>query len=536
MRPYVTILLALSCLAACAGEAVLVENGVPKAVRQDGKAWTQGNGYLECGGTGNYLMAERSLGAGDFRIRARLSLHGLGGTAASFTVGNSHFGFDSHKGKHFVEGPLLGGKTQMLGPCKVAEGKPFAFEAVRKGKTLSFLIDGETLHACTVPTRALGAFGFRPWRSTMRIYDFRAEGDLTIPPKPLEGQVVVFRSGTEGYHTFRIPAILVSPKGDLLAFCEGRKNSGGDTGDIDVVMKRSSDGGKTWSKLQVVADHGPHVIGNPCPVVDAKTGTILMPLTRNRGDEPESAIKKGTTKEPRTVWLSRSTDDGHTWTEPVDISATTRQPHWRWYATGPGVGIQLRSGRILIPCDHSDHSGGGHPFRSHAIFSDDGGKTWGLSDAIVDSVNECQAVELADGSVLMNMRSYHRGNRRHVSRSTDGGKTWTPPVPDETLIEPVCQASLLRYSLAGPAGGENRLLFSNPASTSRVNMTVRLSTDEGKTWPVSRTINPGPSAYSCLVVLPDTTIGCLYECGPRSAYQTVTFAHFTLDWLLGREK
>ncbi len=226
--------------------------------------------------------------------------------------------------------------------------------------------------------------------------------------------------------------------------------------------------------MQVVADQGPHVIGNPCPVVDRTTGTIWMPLTRNRGDEPESQIMKGTTTEPRTVWLTKSTDDGLTWSEPVNISDTTRKPHWRWYATGPGVGIQLKSGRMVIPCDHSDHSDPkAHPYRSHVIYSDDHGATWKLGGVIADKVNECQVV--------------------------------------------------LRYTLAGPQD-KNRLLFSNPASTSRVNMTVRLSYDEGKTWPVARAINPGPSAYSCLTVLPDLTIGCLYERGDRGAYERITFA------------
>ena len=341
----------------------------------------------------------------------------------------------------------------------------------------------------------------------------------------------VFTSGQDGYHTYRIPAILVSPKGDLLAFCEGRKYGQGDMGDINIVMKRSSDGGKTWSPMQLVADHGPDTIGNPCPVVDRSTGTIWMPLTRNRGNEPERYIMKGLTKEPRTVWLTKSADDGQTWSETADISATARKPHWRWYATGPCTGIQLKSGRLVIPCDHSDNADKQrHPYGSHVLTSDDHGATWKLGGVIIDRVNECQAVELADGSLMMNMRSYAGKNRRAISTSADGGLTWTPPVLDEALIEPVCQASFLRYTLAG-VQDKNRLLFSNPASKQRVNLTVRLSYDEGKTWPVAKSLNPGPSAYSCLVVLPDLTIGCLYERGTKHPYETIAFARFTLDWL-----
>jgi sialidase-1 len=266
-------------------------------------------------------------------------------------------------------------------------------------------------------------------------------------------------------------------------------------------------------------------------VIDRSTGTIWMPLTRNRGDEPESQIMKGTTTEPRTVWLTKSTDDGVTWSEPVNISETTRKPHWRWYATGPGVGIQLKTGRMVIPCDHSDHSDAKkHPYGSHVIYSDDAGASWKLGGVITDKVNECQVVELADGSLMMNMRCYAGKNRRAISTSKDGGLTWSEPTLDEALIEPVCQASFLRYTLAD-THGRNRLLFSNPASTARVNMTVRLSYDEGKTWPVARTINPGPSAYSCLTVLPGLTIGCLYERGDRHPYEKITFARLTLDWL-----
>ncbi|HUT35951.1 MAG TPA: sialidase family protein [Planctomycetota bacterium] len=528
-------LVAAALLPAMAGgEVAFVEKGAAKLVREVGAKWKQAEGALECGGVSNFLYAGKALGPGDFHVKARLAISGLKSSAASFVLeGHSHFGFDGRGGQFFVEGPLLGGSARMLKPNAgfLAEGKPFLFEAIRKGDEIVFLIDGKEAHRTPFKPTGDVSFGFRPWRSTMQISEFAAEGNLTDPPKPLEGQVEVFTSGTDGYHTYRIPAVIVTPKGTILAFCEGRKKSSSDTGDIDIVLKRSTDGGKTWGKMQVVADHGPHVIGNPCPVVDRSTGTIWMPLTRNRSDEPEGHIMKGTTSEPRTVWLTKSTDDGLTWSEPVNISDTTRKPHWRWYATGPGVGIQLKSGRMVIPCDNSDHSDPKkHPYGSHVIYSDDHGATWKLGGTITDKVNECQVAELADGTLMMNMRSYAGKHRRAVSTSNDGGLTWAPPALDEALVEPVCQASFLRYTLA-ETHGKNRLLFSNPASASRVNMTVRLSYDEGRTWPVAKTINPGPSAYSCLTVLPDMTIGCLYERGDRGAYEKITFARFPLDWL-----
>lgn len=341
-------------------------------------------------------------------------------------------------------------------------------------------------------------------------------------------EVDVFVAGRGGYHTFRIPAVVALPEGKLLAFCEGRKKGRGDSGDIDLVLRHSADGGKTWGPLQVVADFGPDTVGNPCPVVDRTTGTIWLPLTKNLGHETERDIETGKSKENRTVWITKSTDGGATWAKPVEITAAVRRPDWTWYATGPGVGVQLRGGRLVIPCDHRTRARALH---SHVIYSDDGGRTWKVGGVAGANTNECQVIERSDGSLLLNMRSYHKKNRRAVAASKDGGLSWSPVTLDDALVEPVCQASLLRY----PEGKEKGwTLFSNPASTKREKMTVRLSHDDGATWPVQRLLYAGPSAYSCLTVLPDRTIGCLYERGAKSPYEKITFAHFTLAWLTGR--
>ncbi|MFW6163557.1 MAG: exo-alpha-sialidase, partial [Planctomycetota bacterium] len=319
-----------------AGEVVFVEDGKPKAVRVVGEPWRQGDGYIKCGGTGNYLYAGQALGDGDFRIEARLTILKLARSAASFTfAGGGHFGFEGSTGKMFVQGPLFGGKTRFIGQAGdyFEAGRPFTFEVMREGPRLTIRIEGKVAYESRFTQGAVGLFGFRPWRSTVRVHRFAATGNLQETP-PMPTLTDVFRSGQDGYHTYRIPSVIVTPKGDLLAFCEGRKHSRSDTGDIDIVSKRSTDGGMTWSEMDVIADHGPHVIGNPCPVIDQATGTLWMPLTRNRGDENEGRIKKGTSKEPRTVWLMKSTDDGHTWSEPVNISDMARDGRWRWYATG----------------------------------------------------------------------------------------------------------------------------------------------------------------------------------------------------------
>jgi sialidase-1 len=354
----------------------------------------------------------------------------------------------------------------------------------------------------------------------------------------------VFVSGEGGYHTYRIPALLVTSNQTLLAFCEGRKNSRFDTGDIDLLLKRSVDGGKTWSETQVVWEDGPNTCGNPCPVVDETTGTIWLLLTHNPGNIGEAQIRARKPGAARTIWLFQSVDNGGTWAPPVDITASAKDPSWDWYATGPGVGIQIRHGphrgRLVIPCDHSSQAKERVPGSpageggSHVIYSDDRGLTWKIGGAVRPQMNECQVVELSDGegSLLLNMRNTAKANCRAQSFSHDGGQTWTAPTFPPELLEPRCQASLVRYNW--PDGKESgRLVFSNPASPRRRDLTVRMSRDDGKTWPVSRTLYEGPAAYSCLAVLLDKTIGCLYECGSTNAYEKICFARFPLRWLEG---
>jgi len=364
------------------------------------------------------------------------------------------------------------------------------------------------------------------WSSLLALIPFAA---IRAEPPPGVNEQVLFQSGDGVYHTYRIPSLIVSKNGVALAFCEGRKNGRGDTGDIDLILRRSKDGGKTWEKTQVVWDEGTNTCGNPCPVVDQKTGTIWLLLTHNLREDTEAKIVAGTSKGSRTVWITKSADDGATWDKPRQITKEVKKPEWTWYATGPGVGIQLTSGRLLIPCDNK--LDGGKLRQSHVIYSDDAGKTWKLGGFVGPGCNECQAVELADGSVMLNMRSYQGNNRRLVAISKDGGETFSKPVEDNNLIEPVCQASILR----GP-GADGGILFSNPGSTKREKLTVRRSADEGKSWPQSRVLFDGPAAYSSLTVLPDGNIACLYERGSKSPYDEIVLARFALDWVGAAKK
>lgn len=325
-------------------------------------------------------------------------------------------------------------------------------------------------------------------------------------------QKPIFVSGLDGYHTYRIPAIVVSQKGTILAFCEGRKNSARDDGDIDMALKRSFDNGKTWERMQIVWDEGENTIGNPCPVVDQETGIIWLPFCRNND----------------RVFITSSDDDGASWSTPKEITKDVKLPDWSWYATGPGHGIQLMSGRLLIPCDHRQKDN--NLMRSHVFYSDDHGDSWKLGGIVDDKTNECEAAETVDGNVYLNMRSYHGKNRRVYSWSKDGGDTWSESKLDDKLIEPVCQASIVRFTEA-KKDDKNRVLFSNPASVKRERMTVRLSHDECQNWNDGKVLYEGPSAYSNLCVMPDMTVCCLYERGEKSPYETITLAQFNLEWL-----
>lgn len=358
-----------------------------------------------------------------------------------------------------------------------------------------------------------------------------AAGRGRAAPAGLE-QTDLFVAGTGGYHTYRIPVLLTTPAGTVLAFCEGRKRSASDTGKIDLLLRRSTDGGRTWSEPQVVWSDGDNVCGNPAPVADRASGHVWLLMTWNLGSDHERDIMAGTGKDTRRVFVTLSTDDGRSWSPPRDITASVKRPHWRWYATGPANGIQLtrgaHAGRLVVPANHSDHSDPGrHPYRAHVIYSDDCGQTWQLGGIEEEMTNESTLVELADGTLLHNMHSYHKQNRRAVATSRDGGLTWSPVKLDPVLIEPVCQASLLRATWPAP-DQQGLILFSNPASLKRMNLTLRFSHDEAKTWPDSVTLHPGPAAYSCLAFLPDHTILCAYECGEKSPYEVIRIARLPL--------
>jgi sialidase-1 len=343
------------------------------------------------------------------------------------------------------------------------------------------------------------------------------------------GKTLLFGAGEDGYAVFRIPGIVVTTKGTVLAYCVGRKTPG-DWADIDIFLRRSTDGGKTWEPRKKLGDVGASTVDNPTAIVDRKTGAVHMLYQVDYA----------------RAFYMRSNDDGLTFSEPVEITPVFeefRQEYdWNVIAPGPGHGIQLADGRLIVPVWLSTGGRRHRPSIVSVIYSDDHGGTWHRGDVVVrtddEFVNpsETVAVKLTDGRVMLNIRNECPRHRRLVSFSADGATGWTKPAFDETLFEPICFGSIQRFSTK-PEADRNRILFVNPNSGSRArrNLTVRLSYDEGRSWPIQKVLEPGIAGYSDLAVGTDGSVYCLYERGGLGGnhYHTrdVTVAKFSLQWL-----
>ncbi|SOD96770.1 sialidase family protein [Spirosoma fluviale] len=362
-------------------------------------------------------------------------------------------------------------------------------------------------------------------------------------------ETTVFQNGEGGYLCYRIPAIVRSPGGNLLAFAEGRRTDCSDFGDVDIVLRISKDNGQSWGPIQTVVDFGPAQAGNPAPVFDLTDAAFpngKLFLMYNTGTTSEANVRKGLAV--REVWYKTSANGGQTWSEPVNITAQVSRPNkldmnpryaftedWRSYANTPGHALQLQSGRykgrIFVAANHSE----GEPnpqfrdYRAHGFYSDDHGKTWKLSPTIpYPGGNESTAAETADGGLLLNARNQSGDvKNRLLAASTNAGESWAPVKVATDLPDPVCQGSMIDYH---PRRGAAVLLFSNLNSqTNRANLTIRVSRDNGKSWSVGKSIYAGSSAYSDLVIQSDGRIGVLYE---KDNYTRITYARFRYDWLV----
>ncbi|WP_248929642.1 LamG-like jellyroll fold domain-containing protein [Paenibacillus hamazuiensis] len=349
-----------------------------------------------------------------------------------------------------------------------------------------------------------------------------------VAKKPQFAEQELFIPGEGGYPVVRIPGLVVTRKGTLIAYAEAR-NSASDWAKIDLVVKRSADGGRTWGPLQVVVKNAPSeniTYNNPLMIAEQDGDVVHFLYCKNYHE----------------MFYAASTDEGQTWSAPVNITQTTmnrfredgQQPKpfpWKVIAAGPGHGIELRSGRLLAPvwlangATDTSHS----PSVVATVYSDDHGQSWQAGEIVYDtpevrSPGETTAVELQDGSVMLNMRN--SAKRRAVTVSATGIDGWSVPTLDETLIDPGNFGSSARYSF-GRGKGHNRILFINandPAD--RQNITLRMSEDDGKTWAYGKSVQPGQGAYSEVAVAPDQTIHVLYEKG-----YGIRAARMNLEWL-----
>ncbi len=381
--------------------------------------------------------------------------------------------------------------------------------------------------------------------------------DLTAAEPFLEKQNLFTVGDDPAYKIYHIPGIVVTAKGTVLAWCEARKK-GGDWDDIKILLRRSTDEGKTFSEPKCIVDVPGPKEKNPFSLrmknVDPKDVTYNNPVL--------IADKDGTVHmlfclEYMRCFYQQSKDDGVTWSAPTEITQTfetfRKSYDWKVLATGPDHSIQLKSGRLVVPVWLSTSTGGNahRPSVTATIFSDDQGKSWKAGDIAVPCTdewinpNETVAIELADGSVMLNCRSESKAHRRLITVSKDGATGWSTPKFDDALLEPICMGGIVRYSLDKP-----RILFCNPDNLSvakgkeepgktrdRKNVSVKLSYDEGQTWAVNKSLEPGASMYSDIAVSKAGTILCFY--GSSGADQgfgsfaggRLTLARFNLEWL-----
>jgi sialidase-1 len=403
--------------------------------------------------------------------------------------------------------------------------------------------------------------------SALAMADPPTPAPAAAPPASITGvdKQDLFEARTAGYTLYRIPGILVTGRGTILAWCEARKAKGWDWDPIDVLLRRSTDGGRTWDAARPIAIAPADAVYNPA-AISHKLGGVGVTLNNPvliAG--PDSTVHFLYCVNYARCFYRRSNDDGQTFSPPIEITATFDKfrPEYNWQVIGPGPGHGIRlssgphEGRLIVPTWLSLGTGnnGHHPDWTATVFSDDDGKTWARGDFFARSTpdiidpSETVAVQLSDGRVMVNSRTDTPGKRRLVTISPDGATHWSNPAYDPALFDPVCFASMIRLPGAPNGPKQGRLVFCNPNSETksngksvmkpRRNLTLRLSEDDGKTWPISKVLDPGTAGYSDLAAGADGTIYCLYERGGiKDMFDTgfLTLARIAPGWLTGGGK
>ncbi len=367
----------------------------------------------------------------------------------------------------------------------------------------------------------------------------------------------VFTMGEEGSQNYRIPALVQAPDGSLVAIADQRGSALGDLPNIiSIVAKRSTDGGKTWGKMVTIAQGDKTAgttYGDAVAVVDEEAKKIIAIFVGNENYGSSCVgLWASNSSYPLRLYQSESTDNGVTWTKPVDISESIynaiygSRRSWIGMFAGSGCAVQLKkgehAGRLMFVVAARNDSSWGGTMSNYAVYSDDHGATWQVStNAACTTGDEAKVVELENGDILMSIKnrrddSYNGGGSRLMAKSTDGGKTWSTATVNNNLMDPACNGDIVSVT----HNGTYYLLHSLPASSSvRENVTVYLSSDNGQTWDVKREIYSGYSAYSSMQVLEDGTVGILVEEGkwdgnlPGADGFNLAYYNFTLDWLIG---
>jgi len=535
-----------------AGEPLAVMGAATRTMARQGDALVVGPDDT----WGNPLFADRALEEADFHIHARLTLDTLSGDGASFLLGGFYhypssrpegnrtlrISFDDEMASYDPyrlepDSRIVYGMTERRAPWSSAErtiagrttdfieaGKPFVIDVGLTGSELSCRIDGREILRTVIRQKGwiFGCgdggwpvcFGFLPDGGVMRVHELSAEGTFAEVFLPHQD---VWTLGHEGYFTYRIPSLCTTTRGNLLAFAEARRSDfrhvwgwrkDWNPDDVHCVMKRSCDGGRTWSPQRVLLARGTHYEArDPSPLVDRDTGTVFLML--------------------RGPYLMTSDDEGKSWSGPRSLRHSVPDGAGMLSAGPANSGIQLRhgphAGRLVYAVEGGRNVG--------VVYSDDHGETWQLGGMTEGgNAHEPQLTELTDGRILVNARDHTENPGRLICISDDGGGSFETQY-DDRLPSKACQASLMR--LHGADGLTEAtvapILFCGPGK-GRSRLTVKWSNDECGTWAGSRIVYAGQSAYSAMTTLPNGEVGILYE---RDGYRRLSLARFRPDWLTG---
>jgi sialidase-1 len=526
----------LLCTTAQSQTLDFIKAGKMLNVTQENRYWREKDGAALGRGKQSALYASKYIEAGDFTMKVKISLEEINKSEACFWFFHNQFGFDSNYNddqdynKLFTYSPVsdeyayYGNSSDYFNA-----GEVFDFEVRHRGKETQFLINQKLV--TTIPDSLLkspyaGSMAFRAERNTLRIYDWTFEGKWSEVPQ----QDYVFQRGEAGYSCFRIPAIVQTKEGTLLAFAEGRQLSCEDNGDVDIVMKRSADGGLSWSDLEVVWADSSNTCSYPAPMVDPISGKIILLSVWQNGQDHYEAIFAGKSLDSRRIFHQESVDQGVSWSIPQEITSSVKKENWTYYGLGYTSLIQLqkgpKAGRLLLSAYHGKD--GTDSMYVHLIYSDDLGLSWHLGGICPTAgINETEIAELPDGTIYLlirNDKSFER--QRKVAYSKDQGASISAAVALANLDGVICQTSLLTVPTKEATFG---LLQSSPANNyARERLVLRWSEDEGRNWKEVEEIHRSYAAYSDLIQLADGKVASLFEGGSLFQYQGIAFRF--LNW------